>query len=559
MHKSRAIRAFERRLFELGCPARYSERSIAELAEHFDDLTQARIDEGLEPATARARASEELGEPTIIADRLVASFRQARWLGRHPIIGFCLLPPLFLMLFLPATALALYGLFLLSNLFSHHSIPLDEFKTAVEAAPAAFAEWRNPLLCLIHSVPIAVNTILFCKLVARSALGTKWLIVTCAVSSAAGFFMWTGFSPSGFYLGYGSPSVHNWISAAVPLLICGSIFAWRQRRLALLCPADLEGRELLASAGIECQKHARENAAQKGRRLRIPLREEWFTPTSAVAAATVVISVLLFKFVFTHDKADHARMEDLRNRIWPAERKETLDLLQIRQSIAEMTKAIPVPLQQFATATLSEPVCWFGETNFATLTDLPRGLHLFAGIPFAISDRIQLMGNGYKDLGLAFPTAIKGIPINQNCRFLYLLHGASFVRFKAPSVPDEQGFMPVLPAYEITNLPVARLVLHYAGGQQAVIEISATQHLLDVWGPICASEVPLRERCVSSPETELGWASSRVPAEKSEMLNSVRVYKSRFENPRPEAEILSVDYVSTRTEAAPFLIGLTIE
>src|SRR5260370_1894660 len=112
MHSGREIRAFERRLVELGCPAHYSQRSVAELAEHFEDLTQVRIEEGLEPATARTRASEELGEPTMIAERLVASFRRASWWGRHPIIGFCLLPPLALMLFLPATVLALFGLFL---------------------------------------------------------------------------------------------------------------------------------------------------------------------------------------------------------------------------------------------------------------------------------------------------------------------------------------------------------------------------------------------------------------------------------------------------------------
>jgi hypothetical protein len=102
-------------------------------------------------------------------------------------------------------------------------------------------------------------------------------------------------------------------------------------------------------------------------------------------------------------------------------------------------------------------------------------------------------------------------------------------------------------------------VLHYADRQQSVIEIFSTQHLLDVWGPICTSEVPLRERCVSSRGTELAWASSRVPEEKSEMLNSVRLYKTRFENPRPDAEILTIDYISTRTEAAPFLLGLTTE
>src|SRR6266850_1281893 len=116
MHSGREIRAFERRLFELGCPARYSQRSVAELAEHFEDLTRARIEDGLEPATARARAGEELGEPAILAERLVASFRQASWWGRHPVIAFCLLPPLALMIVLPATVLGLYGLFLLGNL-----------------------------------------------------------------------------------------------------------------------------------------------------------------------------------------------------------------------------------------------------------------------------------------------------------------------------------------------------------------------------------------------------------------------------------------------------------
>src|SRR5262245_13778136 len=117
MYSSRVIRAFERRLFELGCPARYSRRSVAESSEHFDDLIDARIEECLEPATARVRATEELGDPTILAERLVASFRQASWWGRHPIIGFCLLPPLALMLLLLATVFGIYGLFLLGNLF----------------------------------------------------------------------------------------------------------------------------------------------------------------------------------------------------------------------------------------------------------------------------------------------------------------------------------------------------------------------------------------------------------------------------------------------------------
>jgi hypothetical protein len=543
---------------ELGCPARYAQRSVAELAEHLEDLTEARIEDGLEAPDARAQATEQLGDPAAIAERLVNSFRQASWWGRHPVIGFCLLPPLALMILLPATVLSLYGLFLLGNLFSRHSIPLDEFKSAIEIAPAAFAEWSNPLLYFIHSVPIALNTIVFCKLVARSASGLKWLVVTCAVCSAAGFFTWTGFSQSGFYLGYGSPSFHNWISAVAPLLIGGCILVWRKRRLAVISAPDLEGEESMTETELNLQPASRKSV-KKVKEPRALLKEEWFTPTSAVTAAIAVISVLLIKFVFTHDHADHATMENLRNRVWPAERKQVLDLLQIRQSVKETRDEIPISLQPFATAALSDPVCWFGKTNFATLADLPLGLHIFAGVPFAISERVQLMGNGYRNLGMAFPSVIKGIPIGHKCQSLYLLHGASFLRTQAPAIPDENGFMPVLPTYETTNLPIARLVLHYADGARSELEIVSKQHLLDVWGPVCTTKVPVVERCPVSPETELAWIKAEAPPEKAEKLNSVRIYRTRFENPRPDEQILTIDYVSTRTEAAPFLLGLTIE
>jgi hypothetical protein len=37
------------------------------------------------------------------------------------------------------------------------------------------------------------------------------------------------------------------------------------------------------------------------------------------------------------------------------------------------------------------------------------------------------------------------------------------------------------------------------------------------------------------------------------------LFKSVFLNPRPDAAVTSVDYVSTMTETGPFLAGLTVE
>jgi hypothetical protein len=41
--------------------------------------------------------------------------------------------------------------------------------------------------------------------------------------------------------------------------------------------------------------------------------------------------------------------------------------------------------------------------------------------------------------------------------------------------------------------------------------------------------------------------------------SSLRLYRTTFTNPQPDKEIVTMDYVSAMTEAAPFLVGLTVE
>ena len=93
MHKPSAVLQLERRLADLGCPARERERRARELAEHYQDLKQASLEEGLSEAAAEARANELLGEPVSLAEQLAGVLRQSSWWGRHRIIGFCFLPP----------------------------------------------------------------------------------------------------------------------------------------------------------------------------------------------------------------------------------------------------------------------------------------------------------------------------------------------------------------------------------------------------------------------------------------------------------------------------------
>jgi len=48
----------------------------------------------LSEADAEARADAQLGEPAALAEQLALVLRRSSWWGRHPFIGFCLLPVL---------------------------------------------------------------------------------------------------------------------------------------------------------------------------------------------------------------------------------------------------------------------------------------------------------------------------------------------------------------------------------------------------------------------------------------------------------------------------------
>src|SRR6185312_6196639 len=67
---------------------------------HHADLKHHAMEEGLSEADAEARADQRLGEPVALAECLASALRQSSWWGRHPVIGFALLPPLGILLLL---------------------------------------------------------------------------------------------------------------------------------------------------------------------------------------------------------------------------------------------------------------------------------------------------------------------------------------------------------------------------------------------------------------------------------------------------------------------------
>ena len=139
-----------------------------------------------------------------------------------------------------------------------------------------------------------------------------------------------------------------------------------------------------------------------------------------------------------------------------------------------------------------------------------------------------------------FSVEVDGIAIHQHCAKIYLLHAGDFV--------------------DVTELgqTVAKLVLHYEDGSQRQINIVAWRDVFEFWSPLFTTGADPRYSRMS-PDTERAWTGSNRFLEALWPDESLTLYKSTFTNPQPDLTVSTVDYVSTMTATAPFMVGLTVE
>jgi hypothetical protein len=159
-----------------------------------------------------------------------------------------------------------------------------------------------------------------------------------------------------------------------------------------------------------------------------------------------------------------------------------------------------------------------------TLTGLPKGMQEFEGIPFDVRGVVQLSGRSAEEqLTVRFPKAVEGIAVGRTAAKLAFLHACGW--------PAEPGTV------------IGKFLVHYANGESREIPIVYGEDLLDWWtaapsdgGPRVAWNGPNAANPSGPPKS---------------------IYLTVWNNPRPDVEIRSVDYVSTMSESAPFLVALT--
>jgi RNA polymerase sigma factor (sigma-70 family) len=162
------------------------------------------------------------------------------------------------------------------------------------------------------------------------------------------------------------------------------------------------------------------------------------------------------------------------------------------------------------------------------LTKLPQGPQNLAGTWFHVGERlIRVRGQRSPEP----PEAVRGIAIEARFDKLHILHSTMFGN--AFGVDD--------------GAEVGAYLVHFADGSEERIPIVYGEDVRDWWRS-SDSSLPSRG--------QLAWAG---PNDATGPDDEVRLFSSRWTNPHPEKKVLTIDFETTNTACAPFLVALTLE
>ncbi|HWE04514.1 MAG TPA: glycoside hydrolase family 2 TIM barrel-domain containing protein [Tepidisphaeraceae bacterium] len=179
---------------------------------------------------------------------------------------------------------------------------------------------------------------------------------------------------------------------------------------------------------------------------------------------------------------------------------------------------------------------WFGDKKF-TFADLPTGRQSFGGVPFDIFEfatspvptAIMLGGNGVPN---NCPKEVSGIAIHRKADALFFLQAARIDHRRTPRDLKEGE-----------KWEMAKYVIHYSDGQTAEAPILSE---IDV-------ENYRQQEPKSLPGAQIAWAH---PYEGTPFF--AVAYIKQWNNPRPDAEIASVDLTYGADRAGvPVLLAIT--
>lgn len=193
------------------------------------------------------------------------------------------------------------------------------------------------------------------------------------------------------------------------------------------------------------------------------------------------------------------------------------------------TPAELIDLSLFFNASLA--VHWHPGSAGNHLGELPRGIQTLAGTRFDVRGLVQVIGRPYPFGTFQFPKEVQRIPINRKLARLQILHS-----IQGAQPPD--------------GARVGHYLVHFANGRREEMPILYGQDLRD-WHE--HPNVP-----VGVSGAVIAWKGSN-PANKLVGTLGIRLFKRTWDNPAPDVEVTTMDFVAEHASAHPFLIALTVE
>jgi hypothetical protein len=213
---------------------------------------------------------------------------------------------------------------------------------------------------------------------------------------------------------------------------------------------------------------------------------------------------------------------------------------QKQQRPAKPTQAIPardpqaaanlIDLSAFYNAALTETWHNTGNTTAQNhLGALPRGIQEFGGVKFDVRGLIQLSGrDALSQLVVRFPKEVKNIKVDRLGQSIHFLHAAGWMS------PD--------------GTTIGNYVVHYANGETREIPIVYGRDVRDWW---------TQNNEPAKAELNTVWTGKN--SMNPQTSPPQRLFKTTWKNPLPNVKIDSIDYRSTMTATAPFLVAITVE
>ncbi len=224
MPESSPLEPLARKLLLRGLPAAYVHDTVRELSEHREDLRLEALEEGLSLLDAEAWATRKIGDADHLAAALAAKLQGSSWCGRHPIISFCCLPLVAIIVWWSLFGIVAGWISGVWQWSGNRSSPEPDWPLL-----QALVKW-----CLTGAA--AMLPVLFCWMALRSFSGFKWAFIACAILSLHHGFQFARLTPpesdgnAMFAVGYSIHAdflSHNAPGFALPWLVFG-IFALLQ-------------------------------------------------------------------------------------------------------------------------------------------------------------------------------------------------------------------------------------------------------------------------------------------------------------------------------------------